>query len=46
MYFFRKKDPTRPKSFNLQVMHLINWTAITIFVLAVLYKVLEYLFFR
>ncbi|MEO1256268.1 MAG: DUF6728 family protein, partial [Bacteroidota bacterium] len=23
-YFFRKKDPNRPKSFNLKAMHTIN----------------------
>ncbi|SFB77525.1 hypothetical protein SAMN05421747_10124 [Parapedobacter composti] len=44
MYFFRKKDPTRPTSFNLRVMHIINWTAIILFLLAILYKVGEYLF--
>jgi hypothetical protein len=33
MYFFRKKDPNRPQSFNLKVMHIINATAIIIFLL-------------
>jgi hypothetical protein len=46
MYFFRKKDPNRPTSFNLKVMHTINWIAITLFLLAILYKIGEYLFFR
>ncbi len=45
MYFFRKKDPNRPTSFNLRVMHAINWTAIIMFLLAILYKVSERLFF-
>ena len=45
MYFFRKKDPNRPQSFNLKVMHVINATAIIMFVLAILYKIAEYLFF-
>lgn len=46
MYFFRKKDPNRPTSFNLKAMHLINAVAITLFVLAILYKILETLFFN
>lgn len=41
MYFFRKKDPNRPTSFNLRVMHIINATAIAVFVLAILYKIVE-----
>ncbi|WP_307876431.1 DUF6728 family protein [Parapedobacter lycopersici] len=46
MYFFRKKDPSRPHSFNLKVMHVINATAIILFLLAILYKIVEYLFFK
>ncbi|WP_308420767.1 DUF6728 family protein [Parapedobacter defluvii] len=46
MYFFRKKDPNRPDSFNLRVMHGINATAIILFVLAILYKIIESLFFK
>ena len=38
MYFFRKKDDTRPKSFNLKVMHTINAIAIIMFVAAILWK--------
>ncbi|WP_322786180.1 DUF6728 family protein [Pseudopedobacter saltans] len=41
MYFFRKKDPNRPTSFNLKVMHWINRIAIIIFILGVLYKLVE-----
>ena len=46
MYFFRKKDPNRPNSFNLRVMHIINATAITLFLLAILYKIIDWLFFN
>ncbi|WP_308378390.1 DUF6728 family protein [Parapedobacter tibetensis] len=45
MYFFRKKDSNRPNSFNLKVMHAINATAIIIFLLGIVYKVVERLFF-
>ncbi len=43
MYFFRKKDPNRPTSFNLRVMHVINATAIILFLLAILYKIVDWL---
>jgi hypothetical protein len=43
MYFFRKKDPNRPTNFNLKVMHAINAIAITVFTLAIIWKVLEWL---
>jgi len=46
MYFFTKKDPDRPTSFNLRVMHTINATAIIMFLLAILYKLVERLFFN
>ncbi len=46
MYFFRKKDPNRPSNFNLRVMHIINATAITLFLLAIGYKIVEWLFFK
>ncbi|SEL74912.1 DUF6728 family protein [Parapedobacter koreensis] len=45
MYFFRKKDPNRPDSFNLRVMHAINATAIILFLLAILYKIISLFFF-
>ncbi|WP_370525694.1 DUF6728 family protein [Olivibacter sp. SDN3] len=42
----QKKDQrTMPKSFNLRVMHTINKIAITIFILGVLYKIIDWLFF-
>jgi hypothetical protein len=43
MYFFRKKDPTRPQSFNLKVMHFINALAIIMFLAGILYKLIEML---
>jgi len=46
MYFFRKKDPNRPTSFNLRVMHVINAIAIILFLLAILYKIADWLFFN
>lgn len=46
MYFFRKKDPNRPTSFNLRVMHTINAIAIILFLLAISYKIVEWLFFN
>jgi len=46
MYFFRKKDPDRPQNFNLKVMHIINATAIIMFVLGILYKLIQYFFLK
>jgi len=45
MYFFRKNDPNRPKSFNLRVMHIINATAIIMFLAGVIYKLLQWYVF-
>ncbi|HEY0670444.1 MAG TPA: DUF6728 family protein [Sphingobacteriaceae bacterium] len=42
MYFFRKNDPDRPKSFNLKVMHFINALAITLFIAGFIYKLIEW----
>lgn len=39
MYFFRKRDPNRPTTFNLKVMHAINAIAIILFIVAILVKV-------
>jgi len=41
MYFFRKKDPNRPTSFNLKVMHTTNAIAITVFVLGIIWKLID-----
>lgn len=46
MYFFRKKDPNRPKNFNLKVMHFINALAITMFILGLIYKLLDWFVFK
>jgi len=45
MYFFRKRDPSRPDSFNLKVMHTFNKIAIVVFVLAIIYKLIKYFLF-
>lgn len=45
MYFFRKNDPNRPKNFNLKAMHIINTTAIIIFLAGLIYKLLEWYVF-
>ena len=42
MYFFRKKDPNRPTSFNLKVMHTINAIAIIMFVAGIIYKLIQW----
>lgn len=34
-YFFRKKDPNRPNSFNLKAMHTINKISIIVFIVGV-----------
>lgn len=43
MYFFRKKDPNRPVTFNLKVMHWINRIAILLFLAGIIYKIIEWL---
>ncbi|MEP1095544.1 MAG: DUF6728 family protein [Cyclobacteriaceae bacterium] len=40
-YFFRKKDPNRPKSFNLKAMHTINKISILMFLMAVLVMIVR-----
>ncbi|WP_423148700.1 DUF6728 family protein [Rubrolithibacter danxiaensis] len=42
MYFFRKRDPNRPSNFNLKVMHIINATAIILFVAGLIYKLIDW----
>lgn len=42
MYFFRKNDPGRPKSFNLKVMHIINATAVILFIAGFIYKLIDW----
>jgi hypothetical protein len=41
MYFFRKKDPNRPDNFNLRAMHTINKIAIVVFLVGVIYKLID-----
>ncbi|MDB5109179.1 MAG: hypothetical protein JWR67_293 [Mucilaginibacter sp.] len=41
MYFFRKKDPNRPVNFNLRVMHAINAIAIIMFLLGIIWKLID-----
>ena len=40
-YFFRKKDPNRPKSFNLKAMHTINKISILMFLGAVIVMIVR-----
>lgn len=35
-YFFRKRNPSRPKNFNIRAMHTINKIAIVMFLICVL----------
>lgn len=42
MYFFRKKDPNRPSSFNLKVMHVINAIAIIMFLAGIIWKLIDW----
>lgn len=42
MYFFRKKDPQRPTNFNIKVMHFINTLAIVLFLLGLIYKLVDW----
>lgn len=43
-YFFRGKDPSRPRNFNLRMMHGINRISIIVFLLGILFLVLKRLF--
>ncbi len=40
-YFFRKKDPNRPKNFNLRMMHGINKISILIFLMALIVMIIR-----
>jgi len=46
MYFFRKKDPNRPTNFNLKAMHIINAIAITVFLLGIIWKLVDWFFLK
>ncbi|WP_316741416.1 DUF6728 family protein [Pedobacter antarcticus] len=41
MYFFRKKDPDRPTSTDIKIMHVINVVAITVFLTGIILKLLH-----
>lgn len=40
-YFFRKKDPSRPKNFNLKMMHGINKISIIMFLIALIVMIVR-----
>ena len=40
-YFFRKKDPNRPKNFNIKAMHTINKISILMFLFAVTFWIIR-----
>ncbi|MEM6814219.1 MAG: DUF6728 family protein [Bacteroidota bacterium] len=40
-YFFRKKDPNRPKNFNLRAMHTINKVSMLMFLFAVIVMIIR-----
>ncbi|EMR00730.1 DUF6728 family protein [Cesiribacter andamanensis] len=40
-YFFRKKDPSRPRNFNLRMMHGINKISILMFLAGLIYMILK-----
>lgn len=42
-YFFRKKDPNRPTSFNLKMMHGINKISILMFLVCLLVILFRFL---
>ncbi|WP_346348953.1 DUF6728 family protein [Pedobacter sp. JY14-1] len=42
MYFFRKKDPARPDNINIRIMHVINAIAITVFLLGIIWKLIDW----
>ena len=43
-YFFRKKDPNRPKNINLKAMHIINKIAILMFLICLIIILKRYFF--
>ncbi|RKR85663.1 hypothetical protein BDD43_5934 [Mucilaginibacter gracilis] len=46
MYFFRKKDPNRPQNINLRIMHFINALAIIMFLLGIIWKIIDLYFIK
>lgn len=43
-YFFRGKDPSRPRNFNIRMMHGINKLSIVMFLIAVIVIVVRRFF--
>ncbi|MEQ8358670.1 MAG: hypothetical protein RH860_04225 [Cytophagales bacterium] len=43
-YFFRKKDPNRPSSFNLKMMHGINKISIIMFLVGIIFVIAKRFF--
>jgi hypothetical protein len=43
-YFFRKRDPNRPKDVNLRAMHIINKIAILMFLVCLIIILKRYFF--
>jgi hypothetical protein len=43
-YFFRGKDPSRPRNFSLKMMHGINKISIAIFIIAFIFWLFKRLF--
>ncbi|MGE8426435.1 MAG: DUF6728 family protein [Sphingobacterium sp.] len=39
MYFFRKPNTDRPTNGSIKAMHIINATAIIVFLLGLIYKI-------
>jgi hypothetical protein len=42
-YFFRGKDPSRPKNINLKMMHGINKISIIVFLGAIIFLIMKHL---
>jgi hypothetical protein len=42
-YFFRGKDPSRPKNINLKMMHGVNKISIIVFLGAIIFLLLRHL---
>ena len=40
-YFFRKKDPNRPKNFTIGAMHTINKISMLMFLAAVVFMIVR-----
>jgi hypothetical protein len=43
-YFFRQKDPNKPKNFSLKAMHTINKIAILMFLVCLIIILKRYFF--